>query len=59
MYLETYLYRIVAPKYVAGFCTWHDGWVYRTAPVLKWAKGKHILEVARACRRRGYKLEKV
>lgn len=52
-----YLFRVVAPHYVAGFEVSHQGMVLRAAPVLGWAVGKPYRRVERYLRNNGYQVE--
>lgn len=54
------LYRVVAPRFVAGFLTSDTGLsIAFTAPILKQLRGKSVLYATDYCARNGYKLERL
>jgi hypothetical protein len=52
------LYRVKAPKFVAGLEA-SEGWVVKTAPILKYLMGWSIESVVEYCQRKGWSLEGV
>ena len=52
------LYSIDAPHFCAGFTTL-NGCVFKTAPILKWMKGKMIADIMLYCIQKDWKLEKL
>ena len=55
----TYLIRIDAPHFCAGAVCFHASHTVssRTAPILKWTRGKSVRGVIAYCRRKGWKVE--
>jgi hypothetical protein len=51
------LYRVTAPYFVAGFVATEAGTVTRSAPILKWARGKTTGEVVKYCLGRRWGVE--
>lgn len=52
---DPYLWRVVTSYFVAGVTTDAQGIIREAAPILAWAKGKHIRELkAWVGRKRGY-----
>lgn len=55
----TQLFRIEAPKFVAGFCVDSKDLVWETAPIIQWMKDKPLGFIKDYCTHKGWKLEHV
>ncbi len=52
------LYRVKAPNFVAGLEA-SEGWVVKTAPILKHLMGWSIESIVEYCQRKGWSLERL
>lgn len=52
------LYQVTAPHFTAGVVV-YSGVINKTAPILKWAKGKDLVEFKKYAKSQGWTVERV
>lgn len=50
-----YLIQVTAPRFVAAFCVDGYGYIWDSAPILKFLQGKKVDEALAHCARQGWK----